>query len=283
MSQEHRQQSAFRRQIFLPRFQNFERYKSPSSDELRVGPAPSEKAVRGWSGTLASYWFLPRPESTSMPFVKHDAQPPASWPTETSYLVKCRLSPTFPSALHSFLFDKNTVSSPAARYNPRPVIHPSHLSIKVIKDPGHPANGQAGLFTKRKIPPGELVIPYLGVIHHSLVADADSDVATIAVIPDEHEHSDYDLSLVRISAHDPLSPFFGYHVSIGVDAAHAGNAARFVNDYRGISSEPNAEFCLGHGAAGELRMEIWSLKKGIAKGEEVLVSYGKSWWSARKP
>jgi hypothetical protein len=38
----------------------------------------------------------------------------------------------------------------------------------------------------------------------------------------------------------------------------------------------------GQGENGELRMEIWALKNGIGKGEEVLVSYGKGWWGARK-
>jgi hypothetical protein len=62
-----------------------------------------------------------------------------------------------------------------------------------------------------------------------------------------------------------------------------GNAGRFVNDFRGIGTASNAEFKLGRGEGGELRMEIWALKgKGVGKGEEVLVSYGKSWWGARK-
>lgn len=98
---------------------------------------------------------------------------------------------------------------------------------------------------------------------------------------DDHTESDYDLSLLRISAADSRNPFPEYHLSIGVDAAVSGNAARFVNDYRGIGSAPNAEFRLGTGEGGELRMEIWSLKCGIAKGDEILVSYGKSWWGAR--
>ncbi|EIW70619.1 hypothetical protein TREMEDRAFT_23673, partial [Tremella mesenterica DSM 1558] len=138
--------------------------------------------------------------------------------------------------------------------------------IKPILDPSHPAHGQYGLFTKRRISPSELIIPYLA-----------GDTAV-----DEEQESDYDLSLVRISSHDPNNPRKGWHVSIGVDAAKAGNAARFVNDYRGIAVSPNAEFRIGTGEGGEVRMEIWSLKKGLGKGEEVLVSYGKSWWNARR-
>ena len=34
-------------------------------------------------------------------------------------------------------------------------------------------------------------------------------------------------------------------------------------------------------ADGELRMSIWSGNASICKGEEILVSYGKSWWRER--
>ncbi len=60
-----------------------------------------------------------------------------------------------------------------------------------------------------------------------------------------------------------------------------GNEARFINDYRGIKSKPNALFKEGRKANGELRMSVWSDSEGIKKGEEILVSYGKSWWRAR--
>jgi hypothetical protein len=161
------------------------------------------------------------------------------------------------------------------KFTPRPTPHPAHVVIKAISIPGHPANGQLGLFAKRKIAGGELIIPYLGVIHHTLTP-VDSTVQ-------EEDESDYDLSLLRLSQADVRNPFPGNHISIGIDAANMGNAGRFVNDFRGIGTAPNAEFKLGRGEGGELRMEIWALKgKGIGKGEEVLVSYGKSWWGARK-
>lgn len=59
-----------------------------------------------------------------------------------------------------------------------------------------------------------------------------------------------------------------------------GNAARFVNDYRGIGSKPNCEFRTSS-SEGYLRMEIWTLTE-IKKGDELLISYGKGWWGARK-
>lgn len=122
-----------------------------------------------------------------------------------------------------------------------------------------------------------MVIPYLGIIHADVVSEDAEEVRKDSA----HAESDYDLSLLRLSASDVRNPLPG-HVSIGVDAASAGNAARFVNDYRGVAARPNAEFRIGRGEAGELRMEVWALKGGIAKGDEVLVSYGKGWWGARK-
>ena len=121
------------------------------------------------------------------------------------------------------------------------------------------------------------------MIHASFTPAENYEGTQIQLPPDdEHKDSDYDLSLLRLSASDPRNPFPGLHVSIGVDAAQCGNAARFVNDYRGIGSAPNAEFRQGKGEGGELRMELWSLKGGIPKGEEILVSYGKGWWGARR-
>ena len=150
------------------------------------------------------------------------------------------------------------------------------MQIKKITDPSHPAYTQYGLFAKKKLEGNTLIIPYLGIIHASLTP---SDGSTII---DDHEESDYDLSLVRISADHRSNPFSGSHISIGVDAARAGNAGRFVNDYRGICGAPNAEFRVGHGEGGEMRMEIWSLKAGVRRGDEIVVSYGKGWWNSRK-
>lgn len=130
-----------------------------------------------------------------------------------------------------------------------------------------------------------MIIPYLGVIHHTFIPVNPDPTAQIQTEnPESESESDYDLSLLRLSHADPRNPYpeSQYHISIGVDAAKMGNAARFVNDFRGIGCAANAEFRVGRGEGGELRMEIWALKGGVGKGEEVLVSYGKSWWGARK-
>lgn len=127
-------------------------------------------------------------------------------------------------------------------------------------------------------------MPYLGVIHASYILE---DLSLTVDLPglgnvDQHAESDYDLSLLRISASDPKNPFPGAHISIGVDADKSGNAGRMVNDYRGVAGQPNAEFKVGKGPGGDMRMELWSLKDGVKKGDEVLVSYGKGWWAGRR-
>ena len=74
-----------------------------------------------------------------------------------------------------------------------------------------------------------------------------------------------------------------------------GNEARFINDYRGVrDAGPNAEFrdCwvrVGRGVV-EKRVGVYVMSpglsgkraKGIAKGEEIVVSYGKGFWRARR-
>jgi hypothetical protein len=69
--------------------------------------------------------------------------------------------------------------------------------------------------------------------------------------------------------------------SVGIDATSMGNEARFVNDFRGIAKKPNAIFIDERTLSGELAMCIWSSGEKIQKGEEILVSYGKSWWKSR--
>jgi SET domain-containing protein len=88
---------------------------------------------------------------------------------------------------------------------------------------------------------------------------------------DDRPNSDYDLSLCRLPE----------GVNVGVDASVMGNHARFVNDFRGIAIKPNALFVDTKTASGELRISIWSSNREIKKGEEILVSYGKTWWRSR--
>ncbi|WWC70226.1 uncharacterized protein I206_104176 [Kwoniella pini CBS 10737] len=226
----------------------------------------------------------------------HDCTPPPNWPESITYLNKSRLSSKFPKELISIISpNTNGLFKPKSiKKNPLKVI------IKQIKIENHPAKGQNGLFSNKKIKPGELIIPYLGIIHSKFIlSENENEIQNQNQNDendenDEHEKSDYDLSLIRISSFENKNPFKGINISIGIDSNKFGNLARFVNDYRGINDlkGPNSEFKLGKGENGELQMEIWSLpynnnrdktkqNLGIQKGEEILVNYGKGWWNAR--
>lgn len=148
------------------------------------------------------------------------------------------------------------------------------VKIKIVDDPKHPAYGQRGLFAAEHLIPDRFICLYLGHVHNNSMSDTDP-------------HSDYDLSLDR-------------DIGLSVDAARSGNESRCANDYRGIAERPNAEFrdCFvkvpsfkrAGGTKWERRVGIFVLsagkagkrKAGIKADEEVLVSYGKSFWESRK-
>lgn len=176
------------------------------------------------------------------------SRPPKNWPAHVQYLTAPRFHSSLSRDALSFL--------KGGRSNdiPLPSAPPSLGNVRPILDTSHPAHGQHGLFATKKIPPQTLIVEYIGEVHS-----------------DERPTSDYDISLYRFSGGE----------SVGVDATAMGNEARFVNDYRGIRPKPNAQFVDRWTAGGDLRMSIWSLTVGIRKGDEIVVSYGKSWWTAR--
>jgi hypothetical protein len=120
----------------------------------------------------------------------------------------------------------------------------------------------------KTIPANTHILDYLGEVH-----------------TDDRPESDYDLSLLRYTKEILVaegSEIQQDTVCIGVDAQRVGNEGRFINDYRGTGvPKPNAEF-RERTFEGELRMSVWSASRGINKGDEILVSYGKSWWNARR-
>ncbi|KAI1374474.1 hypothetical protein F4677DRAFT_426235 [Hypoxylon crocopeplum] len=193
---------------------------------------------------------------------------PKNWPVAIPYLSQPAYAPHVTRSQRQVLnMRPPDLTTEIPRDFPR---GPSALvRIVPICDPSHPANGQSGLFAARSLTPGSLILPYYGVIHSSLPPDNTN-----------HEKSDYDLWLDR-------------DVALAVDADKAGNEARFVNDYRGVKERANSEFreCWDS-RRGEKCMAVFVLpagkntgKKagvGIGKGEEILVSYGKGFWSKRR-
>jgi hypothetical protein len=143
----------------------------------------------------------------------------------------------------------------------------SKVRIVQVSDASHPAFGQCALHAAQHLPPDTFILPYLGYVHNQ----SDTD-----------QTSNYDLSLDR-------------ELGVGVDASTMGNEARFINDYRGVSTAANAEFRdilvdIGNGKI-EKRVGVFVLSagksgkraKGIGRGEEILVSYGKGFWTERRP
>ncbi|KAI0204504.1 hypothetical protein F4808DRAFT_345124 [Astrocystis sublimbata] len=190
---------------------------------------------------------------------------PRNWPSSIPYLSHPSFAPHVTREQKEALRTRSPDLSATIPSNfPR---GPCSLAkIVPISDLSHPANGQAGLFAACHLEPGTLILPYYGLIHSSLPPYCTA-----------HERSDYDLWLSR-------------EAGVAVDAEKSGNEGRFVNDYRGVSERPNAEFRQCWDArSGQQCMGIFVLPAGkrsgaggIPKGREILVSYGKGFWSTRK-
>ncbi|RDL36576.1 SET-containing protein [Venustampulla echinocandica] len=198
---------------------------------------------------------------------------PKNWPQNIRYITAPVYQHTLtPEQLASVRTrKKETTNSIPASVSIGPC---SIVKITPISDPSHPAAGQCGLFTASNLKPGTFILQYLGKIHAS---PASPSLPNLTSHVDPHAGSDYDLSLDRDQG-------------LGIDANELGNEARFVNDYRGIAEKPNAEF---RDVWDERRKEkgigVFVLPegksgkgKGIKKGQEILVSYGRGFWGARK-
>lgn len=180
--------------------------------------------------------------------------PPANWPVALKYLSRPEYTLAVDKSLKALISPKGVSS--------RTLISPT--KIKKIADTTHPAYGQYGLFASKDLKPGAHILDYMGLYH-------------LPVPEDSNASSDYDLSLRHGSLY------------LGIDAAKMGNEARMVNDYRGVKEHANAQFDSYVNAHQEVRMGIFVLGsekkggKGIKKGEEILISYGKGFWTSRNP
>eukprot|EP00276_Gloeochaete_wittrockiana_P014327 CAMPEP_0184351316 /NCGR_PEP_ID=MMETSP1089-20130417/43546_1 /TAXON_ID=38269 ORGANISM="Gloeochaete wittrockiana, Strain SAG46.84" /NCGR_SAMPLE_ID=MMETSP1089 /ASSEMBLY_ACC=CAM_ASM_000445 /LENGTH=180 /DNA_ID=CAMNT_0026684631 /DNA_START=142 /DNA_END=681 /DNA_ORIENTATION=- len=129
----------------------------------------------------------------------------------------------------------------------------SVVRIKKISDASHPACGQYGLFASKDLPLGTHLLTYGGFVTAASCAS---------------KTSDYVLSLGADWA---------------IDAERMGNEARFINDYRGIKDRPNCLFEFGKVVTAKIpTMDVFVGPIPIKKGEELLVTYGRSFWKARR-
>lgn len=229
---------------------------------------------------------------------------PKNWPPGLPYLTSQTLSPTLTPA-HLAALQTRPSDLPAAHSLPASTPRGPSSLVRITPIPTsspHPAAGQAGLFAAKDLKAGAFILRYLGVVHasssHPETIQSLSETETGKTRDDPHAESNYDLSLDR---------FHG----LGIDADKQGNEARFINDYRGVPDregrKANAEFReVWDEARGERAMGVWvlgggkeaaaggkagkSLKNGaggkagvgIKKGEEILVSYGRGFWGARR-
>jgi xeroderma pigmentosum group C-complementing protein len=204
------------------------------------------------------------------------ARPPAklpkNWPPNLTYLARPLYTNLAPAQRRQ-LQDQPTSGPPLSEIPPTTPFGPCpHVEIRPITEPAHPANGQRGLFAARALAPGQFICAYLGAYHPGS-----------GPLAARHARSDYDLWLDRAA-------------DVAVDAAREGNEARFVNDFRGTPGpgRANAEFReVWDPRRGERGMAVFVIGRakakagggkgaGIAKGEEILVSYGKGFWEVRE-
>ncbi|KAF2759995.1 hypothetical protein EJ05DRAFT_484870 [Pseudovirgaria hyperparasitica] len=202
--------------------------------------------------------------SNFSPKLVSSLQLPKSWPSNVTFIDQPIYSSLLLTDTKQALF-KNISDEPHISITPHDRGPSQKVRITRISNISHPANGQCGLFAAQHLQPSAFILPYIGFVH----GENDTDPV-----------SDYDISLER-------------EFGVAIDATNMGNEARFTNDYRGIASGPNAEFRdiwvdMGRGklqqgvgifvlAAGKAGKK----SKGIAKGEEILVSYGKGFWAGR--
>lgn len=177
---------------------------------------------------------------------------PQGWPSDIIYLSKLQYSRSVKAIAVNDLPSFQVSDQPSRL-----------VKITRITQSSHPANGEYGLFAAANLPPNNFILFYLGYVHSAAETDPTSN---------------YDLSLDR-------------ELEIGIDANKMGNEARFINDYRGIQPAANAEFrdvmVNGQKWIGVFVLSAGSnpkakRAKGISKGEEILVSYGKGFWTHRK-
>ena len=209
---------------------------------------------------------------------------PDNWPASIPYLSYPILAPDLPRTILSTQALTSPTLEPNAATIPNPQTPYANIRITAIEEAAHPAYQQFGLFATRVHLPDTFICLYLGMVYSTA---SESIVSTDTADSTSHPKSDYDLSLDR-------------DLGLAVDAATMGNEARFINDYRGIADRPNAEFRDVIVKAKDGKKErgvgvfVKAMKKakkrkskkedgiGIRKGEEIVVSYGRGFWSARR-
>lgn len=214
--------------------------------------------------------------------VHSNAAPPLGWPQDLTYLSNhCKPTSSI-SELHRSIFCQAPLDA-SDPYSAAVLRSQDLTEIRQITDKNHPAYGQRGLFAKKQIPPRTVILPYLGLLHTEEESDESSDYDLRVWGPSE-AYRDEQTALVH------TYPPNAEPTPLGIDSTHCGNEARFVNDFRGVAQRPNVFFeeyevpaPSGRPLADSRRGLVFkSGSKAIKARTELLVSYGKGFWQARR-
>ena len=180
----------------------------------------------------------------------------SEWPSNVTFSNNYQWDASVPNGIKDKYSPPNAIRQRAPRLS-------NKVYFKRITDQNHPAYGEFGLYCALShAKPGSWLLDYVG--HITLGEDQDKT-------------SDY------------VSDF-GEKSELACDANNYGNEARFLNDFRNTGRHPNVEFNTRRDKHGELRQGVFvKLTKdaredgfdGVRKDEELLVSYGKSYWRSR--
>ncbi|EGF83413.1 hypothetical protein BATDEDRAFT_22093 [Batrachochytrium dendrobatidis JAM81] len=193
---------------------------------------------------------------------------PVDWPEDVTFLKHNRLASEIPEHIQTLYGLVNHPTCPTLLPQPKTPI-PSLLetmdeleiqspivcdtvSIQKIANSSHPAHGEYGLFAVKDVPPHAYILDYRGTIQLDDLIDHNSDYC------------------------------IHFHGTLSIDAAVAGNEARFINDFRRVNERPNVAFDVYRDRlTGECRVGVFTLNQIIQAGQELLVTYGKSFWKSR--
>lgn len=126
----------------------------------------------------------------------------------------------------------------------------NEVTIKKITDSKHKCYKQYGLFATRDFKEGVAIGNYTGLITPNIAKTSQL----------------YSFEFYK----DKTQEFI-------LDAEQSGNEFRFINDYRGISSEPNIHFWAGKHEMGSYQVVVVT-DRDIKKGEELVADYGDNYW-----
>ncbi|KIW12139.1 hypothetical protein PV08_09414 [Exophiala spinifera] len=243
---------------------------------------------------------------------------PKNWPRDVTFLTTLHIPPPLtPASISVDDYDGGGGSDDQSRSSRLPLITPlpatpnPNVRITPITTPTHPAYTQRGLFATRALPPSTFILFYLGTLHPSSTTDPDSnydlsldrdlDLSIDAThrgnearfindyrgVRPDGPNAEFRDCLVQVRLGRPGSTQkTHYERRIGVFVLSPGKGAAPApaptapGSGRSKSQSKSTGSISGSSSSSSSRSS--KRARGIAKGEEIVVSYGKGFWKARK-